>query len=50
MHDMENERKCTPWKLIETAHPENDRMENTHPENKRKTTQQKMTETAHPEK
>ena len=35
MHDMENDRKCTPWKMIEKSHPENGRMENAHPENDR---------------
>ena len=28
MHDMENDRKCTPWKMTEKARPENERMEN----------------------
>jgi len=46
---MENDRKCTLWKMIEKSHPENDRMENAHPENDRKITPRKMTENAHPE-
>ena len=50
MHDMENDRKCTPWKMIEKSHPQNGRMENAHPENDRKITPQKMTENAHPGK
>ena len=36
MHDMENDRKCTPRKMIDKLHPENNRMENAHPENDRK--------------
>ena len=32
MHDMEKGRKCTPWKMTEKSQPENDRMENAHPE------------------
>ena len=28
MHNMENDRKCTPWKMTENSQPENDRMEN----------------------
>ena len=35
---MENDRKCTPWKMTEKSQPENDRMENAHPENGRKIT------------
>ena len=38
MHDMENDRKCTLWKIIQKSHPENDRMENAHLENDRKIT------------
>ena len=30
MHDMENDRKCTPRKMIEKSHLENGRMENAH--------------------
>ena len=29
---MENDRTCVQWKMIEKSHPENDRMENAHPE------------------
>ena len=36
MHDMENDRKCTPRKMTEKSQPENDRMENAHFENGRK--------------
>ena len=49
MHDMEHERKCTSWDMIEKSHLETDRMENEHPDNDRKITHLKMTETAHPE-
>ena len=49
MHDMEHEKKCTPWEMIEKSHLENDRMEKAHPDNDRKITHLKMTETAHPE-
>ena len=28
MHNMENNRKLTPWRLLEKVHPENGRMEN----------------------
>ena len=28
MHNMENGRKVTHWKMVENAHPENDRTEN----------------------
>ena len=49
MHDMENDRKCTPRKMIEKSHPENGRMENAHLENDRKIKPQKMTEKACPE-
>ena len=38
MHDMEKGRKCTPRKMTEKSQPENDRMENVHPENDRKST------------
>ena len=49
MHDMENDRKCAPRKMIEKSHTENDRMENAHPENDRKITHRNLTEKAHPE-
>ena len=49
MHNMENDRKCTPRKMIEKSHPENGRMENAHPDNDRKITSRKMRENAHPE-
>ena len=49
MQNIENDRKCAPWKMIEKSHPENERMENTHPENDRKITPLKMTEKVHPE-
>ena len=45
---MGNDRKCTPQKMIEKSHLENDRMENAHPENDRKITPRKMTEKACP--
>ena len=38
MHDMENDRKCIPRKMIEKSHPENDRMEIAHLENDKKIT------------
>ena len=47
MHNMENDRKCTPRKMTEKSQPENDRMENAHLENGRKFTYWKMTEKAH---
>ena len=31
MYTMENVRKTTPWKMIEKAQSENDRMENAQP-------------------
>ena len=40
---MENDRKCTPQKIIEKSHLENNRMENAYPENDRKITYWKMT-------
>ena len=49
LHDMENDRKCTPWKMIEKSQLENDRMENAQPENDRKIPPRKMTEKARPE-
>ena len=49
MHDMENDRKCTPRKMIEKSHLENDRTENAHLENDRKIPTRKMTEKACPE-
>ena len=49
MHNMENDRKCTPRKMIEKSHSENGRMENAHPDNDRQITSRKMTENAHPE-
>ena len=42
IHDMENDRKYAPWKMIEKSHPKNDRVEND-----RKITHWKMTEKAH---
>ena len=41
MHDMENDRKCTPRKMTEKSQPENDRMENAQPENCRIITSRK---------
>ena len=59
---LENDRKCTGWKMTEKAHMENDRMENAQPgkwrkshipENERKQIQctpWKMLEKTHPGK
>ena len=38
MHDMENDRKCTPQKMSEKSEPENDRMKKAHLENGTKIT------------
>ena len=38
MHDIENDRKITPWKKTIKSHLKNDRMENAHPENYRNVT------------
>ena len=38
MHNMKNDRKCTPQKMTEKSQLENERMVNTHPEKGRKIT------------
>ena len=49
MHNMENDRICTPWKMTEKTYSENDRVENAHPENYRKISILEITEKASPE-
>ena len=33
MHNRENDRKCTAWKITEKSQLENDRMKKAHPGN-----------------
>ena len=47
IHDMENDRKCTPQRMTEKSQWENDRMGNVHLENCRIITPRKMKEKAH---
>ena len=49
MHNIENEKKCTPQKMTEKLKLENDSMENVQPGNGRKFTYCQLTEKAHPE-
>ena len=47
MHNIENDRKCAPRKMIENSHPEKDKRENAQMENDRKITHWKKIELAH---
>ena len=44
MHTMENNRKCTDWKMTENTQPEQDRMKNAQPRSDKKGTPLKMIE------